>query len=104
MIITISPDRCAVVDADDCTRLHATAAGLDDADAGAALHRANLGGPGDPNHVWLSIDGLRATARTGASSPDWDERFDAMISFARARGWLDATEKQVAAHLERSTP
>jgi hypothetical protein len=104
MIISISRDHCHVVDADDCARLHVTANGLDDDEAGAALQQANLGRAGEAGHVWLAVDALRTLARVGASITDWDKRFNAMITFARSRGWLDASGDHVAAHIERSAP
>ena len=102
MIIVITHDHSYIESADDCTRLHVTAATLDDAAAGAALQSAGLGRQGEPAHVWLAVDALRTTARAAASIPDWDNRFDAMIAFARSRGWLDASGEHVAAHIERS--
>ena len=102
MIISITRDHCHVVDADDCARLHVTADDLDDDEAGNALRRAELGRAGEAAHVWLAIDALRAAARADASNLDWDKRFDAMIAFARSKGWLDASGEFVAAHIERS--
>ena len=101
MIITITPDGCRVLEPDDCARLHGTADGMDDDEAGAALARAGLGHAGEAAHVWLLIDALRTAARTDASIPDWDDRFDAMIGFARSKHWLDPAGRYVAAHIER---
>ena len=49
----------------------------------------------DGEHVWVRIDALRE-----ASAPIvGDAAFDAMIAFAADRGWLDATETFVRAHV-----
>jgi hypothetical protein len=102
MIVAITREHCRVEDADDCARLHVTAEELDDDEAGAALQRADLGRAGDAAHVWLTIDSLRTAAREAASIPDWDDRFDAMIAYARSKGWLDACGERVTAHVQRS--
>jgi hypothetical protein len=51
-------------------------------------------------HVWVRIDALRALAPAGLP-PDWGERFDAMIAFARERGWVDESAGAVRGHVER---
>lgn len=102
MIVTITSDGSLVEDADDCTRLHISADGLDDAAVGAALLTASLGRPGEPDHAWIAVDKLRAVARVASRTPGWDARFDAMIAYARSKGWLDASGEHVAAHVERS--
>lgn len=102
MIVVVTPHGCHVEDADDLGRLHVTADGLDDGQAGAALQHAHLGRTGKAGHVSLAVASLRAAARPRASIPDWDDRFDAMIDFARSKGWLDASGEHVAAHIDRS--
>ena len=81
MIVVVTPHDCRVEEVDDLGRLHVIADGQDDSQAGAAL---------------------RAAARPRASISDWDSRFDAMIEFARLRGWLDSSGVYVAPHIERT--
>ena len=102
MIVVVTPHDCRVEDADDLGRLHVTADGLDDAQADAALQRAHLGRTGEGGQVSLAVESLRAAARPRASIPDWDSHFDAMIDFARSKGWLDTSGEHVAAHIDRS--
>jgi hypothetical protein len=104
--IASGPDepQVSLEEADDCTRLHVVADGLDDAGAGAVLRRDGLGRAGDPGHAWLEISTLRARARASVGAGDWDDRFEVMVSYARGKGWLDETGEFVAAHIERSTP
>lgn len=102
MIVVVTPYDCRVEEVDDLGRLHVIADGLDDSQAGAALQHAHLGRIGEAGHVSLAVVPLRAAARPRASISDWDSRFDAMIDFARLRGWLDPSGVYVAAHIERT--
>ena len=57
MFVAIAGDmsdaRVTVDDVDDCTRLHVTVDGLDDAAAGDVLRQHRLGRPGTPGRVRL---------------------------------------------------
>ena len=54
---------------------------------------------GEARHVWITIARLHALgAEHGA--PDWRSGCDAMIAFAKSKGWLDETGRSVRAHLE----
>ncbi|WP_283134684.1 hypothetical protein [Rhizohabitans arisaemae] len=94
--------RLEVEDADDCSRLHIHADGLDDETVGEALRTDGMGRPAGAGRMWLDVRALRERARTGARSDDWDERFDAMLGYARRKGWLSDDGTCVAAHLKRS--
>jgi hypothetical protein len=39
------------------------------------------------NHVWLDPQWLRAQG--GSFGPEWEASFDAMVDFARSKGWTD---------------
>jgi hypothetical protein len=52
----------------------------------------------DEDHAWLNIDRLAALGRP-PDSPGWDEKFQAMIGYARSHKWIDPTETMVRAHL-----
>lgn len=91
----------SIEEPDDCTRLHVSADDLDDSVAGSAVARAGLGSPGEPGHLWLDVTALRKRARAATAATDWDDRFDAMIAYARSKGWTDPTGELVAAHISR---
>ncbi|WP_433359877.1 hypothetical protein [Streptosporangium sp. CA-115845] len=96
--------RVSVEEADDCTRLHVSADGLDDTVIGEVLRSDELGLPGEPGRVWLDVTALHARARAGVRVTDWDDRFNAMLDHARGRGWLNGSGTLVAAHIVREEP
>jgi len=61
----------------------------------------------DPSgeHVWLGVDALRELA-LGSVAPDehddWRDGFDAMITYARSKGWTSADGGSVRAHIEHA--
>jgi len=79
------------------TAFHATAATGDASLVGAAMGPA--GHAAGDGHVWVSIQWLRDTAGD-ADGPEWAEGFDAMVSFAASKGWLDGAETHIRAHIE----
>ena len=55
----------------------------------------------DGEHAWLDIDHLRASA--GRDQPEhWVAGFNAMIDFARTRGWVSDDGSHVRAHVVRA--
>ena len=61
---------------------------------GVSAAIASVGGRLDVEHAWLSCDWLRA-----AGDPDWKQKFDAMIEYARSKDWVDAETGRVRAHI-----
>ena len=55
----------------------------------------------DGNHVHVAIDVIRQLA-VGRGSDGWSSGFEAMIAYARTKGWVDDAGNTVRAHLERS--
>lgn len=85
----------SLAEAEDLGRLTVEVAGEAD---GSGLDRA-LGALGRPDgdHVWLDVAALRAAA--GPRDPDWQRRFDAMVDYARSRGWTDQAATRLRAHV-----
>ncbi len=57
----------------------------------------------DGDHVWLSIDGLKAAAAVtldDAERAEWSEAYDGMIAYAVTKGWASPDGTAVRAHLE----
>jgi hypothetical protein len=74
---------------------------LPPAEIDAALRASGTGRLAENGSALLGVDALRSRARQGASEPDWDDRWDAMIGHARRKGWLSADGTMVEAHIER---
>ena len=47
----------------------------------------------------IAVDAVRRMA-AGRVGPRWDEELDAMLEFARSKGWLDETGSTIRAHVE----
>ncbi|TYL55509.1 hypothetical protein FXB39_04025 [Nocardioides sp. BGMRC 2183] len=61
---------------------------------------------GDATHVWLDVSALKARAEPvdadGAEGVRaWGASYDAMISYARRKGWTSPDGTLVRAHLEQ---
>jgi flavin reductase (DIM6/NTAB) family NADH-FMN oxidoreductase RutF len=87
-----------VVDADDCTALSVTADLPSHAAAADVLIDAGLATSREDGAVWLDVDELRRLAAPGGSG-GWNERYTAMIEYARGEGWLDEDGHAVRAHI-----
>jgi hypothetical protein len=71
----------------------------DDVEPGpAALAEGGVLGFGD--HAWVRTDALRRLAGPVAT-PGWEEGFEAMIDYARTRGWFDDEHGAIRGHVER---
>jgi hypothetical protein len=86
-----------VVDADDCTSLAVTTVLPSDA-AKAILAADGIAGAADDGAVWLDVDELRRRAAPGGAD-GWAARYDAMIAYARSKGWLNDSGRLVRAHI-----
>lgn len=52
-------------------------------------------------HVWVRVEALRTLAADAGVGSDWAAGFEAMLEFARSRGWVDEQLDAVRAHVER---
>jgi hypothetical protein len=77
-----------VVDVDDLGRLHLALGEVTDEEAAEVLERAGLGRFRDSDTAVLDVAALRAAAEPRATAPDWQARWDEMVSGARTNGWL----------------
>jgi hypothetical protein len=99
--IDITPDRPAVTleEPDDCTRFHlAVVGGRDVGRVFGALVDAAAGRL-EGDHALITIDSVRRMA-AGRVADDWAGRFDAMLDYARTKGWVDETNNAIQAHVE----
>jgi hypothetical protein len=99
MIIRVVDGRARVEEGDDCTRLHvATDSAAEPTDA--ALRAEGLGFLADLTTAQLSVEQLRAQASAHAATAEWPDRWDAMIAYARGKGWLSADGALLQGHVE----
>ncbi|MER5181678.1 hypothetical protein ABT009_25525 [Streptomyces sp. NPDC002896] len=89
----------ALLEADDFRSLKVVVLN-DDGDAGRlAQALAGVGTLDADGHACLLVEALRRLSGERAADPVWLAGFDAMIEYARARGWL-AAGPSLRAHLE----
>lgn len=89
-----------VVDIDDLGRLHLALGQVTDAEAGEVLERSGLGRLRDSETAVLDVAALRAAAEPRATAPDWQARWDEMITYARSKGWLSEDGASLSVHVE----
>ncbi len=53
----------------------------------------------DGDDAQIAVDAVRRMA-AGRVPPGWDDDLDAMLAFARTKGWLDETGSTIRAHVE----
>jgi hypothetical protein len=89
-----------VVDVDDLGRLHLALGEVTDEEAAEVLQSSGLGRLQDAETGFLDAAALRAAAEPRATAPDWAVRWDAMIAFARSKGWLSEDGASIQVHVE----
>ncbi len=89
-----------VVDADDLGRLHLALGAVTDEEADRALRDAGLGRMTGADNGVLDVAALRAAAQPQSDAADWAQRWDAMLDYARGRGWLSEDGASVQVHVE----
>jgi hypothetical protein len=97
--VLVADGSADVRDADDCTSLEVRIAADDSADLSGALAASGLGSWAGGTEVDLVVDGLHALAHSAATTPDWAQRWTAMLSYAAGKGWLSPDGATVRAHV-----
>lgn len=97
--VDVGAGRAELCDAEDLKGLRVDIVGGQGGEGDADEAARALGELGhlDGEHAWLRIGALRAA---GPSDPAWQQQFDAMIDYARTKGWTDGAGS-VRAHVER---
>jgi hypothetical protein len=94
------PAALALLEPDDFKSLkvvvHAPASRQDD----LAQALAPVGAVDAEGNALLAIDALKRLAGDRADDPQWLAGFDAMVRYARTRGWVDAGGTALQAHCE----
>ena len=99
MYVAVSPAGVRVGDADDCTSLDLRTAAGSRSSLDEALRRSGLGAWDGGTEADLHVPGLRSRAAAEDVSSDWAQRWEAMIAYARRKGWLSADGTTVRAHV-----
>ncbi len=93
------PPEVSLEEPDDTGRFHVTVrGGTDRALVFGALVDAAAGRL-DGDEAWITVDAIRRLAGSQVG-PDWETAFEAMLDYARSKGWLDETTHAVQAHVE----
>jgi hypothetical protein len=53
----------------------------------------------ESDDAFITIDAARRMA-AGRVGPEWDEKFAAMLEYARSKGWIDEGGYSIRAHVE----
>jgi hypothetical protein len=98
MIVTVDGEGAvALAEPDVFDRFHVAAPGLSvDGVLGVLGSDAK---PAEEGHLWLSIERLHRLGETHGSG-DWRKGCDGMLRYAASKGWIDADERFVLAHIE----
>lgn len=108
MVITVDlrcePAAVGLADPDDCKRFHvevAGASGRTDDDTGRVAHALVDRGIGRviDGHAFVDVGALRQLA-SGRVPEGWDAEFEAMLDYARSKGWFDETGNAIQGHIE----
>lgn len=87
-----------LVEPEDCKRFHVGVRGGDPGALGAALP-VDVGRLLPSGDALIEIDAVRRLA-AGQVPDGWDADFDAMVGYARSKGWLDERGEAIQAHIE----
>ncbi|MCR5976564.1 hypothetical protein GDN83_02120 [Gordonia jinghuaiqii] len=99
MYISVQPGRVEVLEATDDRRFQVEAdACLTTADVGKQLADSGLGDI-EGDHAWIDIGTL--TERLAATEGFDGRQFEAMVAYARERGWVSNDGGSLRAHLVR---
>jgi hypothetical protein len=85
--------------ADDCTSLDVRATAGSRSSIDEVLRRSGLGAWDGGSEAGLNVAELRRRAAAEDVPPDWGQRWEAMIAYARRQGWLSADGTTVRAHV-----
>ena len=95
-----SAPQVTVSGVEDLKHLHLAVGALTTEEADEALRSAGLGRLADADTAFLDVAALRAAAEPQASAASWGEQYDAMVKYARGKGWVGDDGASLQAHVE----
>jgi hypothetical protein len=101
ILLSLSQDKALarLEEPDDCTRFHVAIRDLSEKQVQQLLQKENLGEFADYNTAWVQLTAIRKLAE-GRIAPDWSDRFEKMLDYARRKGWLSQDGTLVSGHCE----
>lgn len=99
MYVEIRKNHAEIGDPDNCQALDVRVAADERDRVDVVLRASQLGRWDGGAEAHLAVAELHARAAVSAVGPDWEARWDAMIGYARTKGWLSADGAYVRAHL-----
>lgn len=90
-------DEVSIEDVDNLRAFEVESA-LPPAAVDAKLRESGLGYV-DGEHAWITAAILADMGGALSADPSWREGFDAMVAYARSKGWWDESSQAIRAHL-----
>jgi hypothetical protein len=100
MFVRLSTHEATVGETENLTDLYVSTA-LPPSEIDHALRGTGTGRLTDGGAALLDVDVLRSRARNDVGGQAWGDEWEAMIAYARRKGWLSPDGKMVQAHVER---
>jgi hypothetical protein len=100
VLVDLTSGAAEVREVDDLRRLHVL--GPASLDVDRALRAAGLGSQDPDGRVLLDVAALRDAAESLTSDPAWPQGWEAMVAFARSKGWVASGGSALVAHVERT--
>lgn len=97
--LTGEPAGIELEEPEDCTRFHVAVRGADLDALDSVLAAQNLGRLLPSGEALIRIDAVRRLA-SGRVPDAWNADFDAMVGYAKSKGWLDEAGEAIQAHIE----
>ena len=98
MFVLVTPAAVTLEDPGNLRQFHVQVDG--DVDVDAALRGAGYGAMAEHDAL-VSVEAVRAAA-AGRVDAGWPAGFEAMLEFARGKGWLSEDGTAIQAHVERA--
>jgi hypothetical protein len=96
--LTAEPPALTLVEPDDCTSFDVTVSGTgDQSHLDRALVDAGVGRT-DGTEALVTVAAVRRMA-SGSVGEGWEAHFEAMVDYARGRGWLTDDAQSIRAHV-----
>jgi hypothetical protein len=98
-----TPPRVTLEEPENAKQFHLAVVGGSDAAMvyGALVDAA--AGRLEGDDAWIGVDAVRRMA-AGRVDESWDADFEAMLGYARSKGWLDEAGHAIKAHVEWQSP
>jgi len=99
--LAVAPGPAELRDPDSFTEFKILIEGADDAADAVGAAAARLGRVAGPDHVFVEVELLERLAGERAEDEEWSAQLEAMIEYAKSKGWTDEAGA-VRAHVERA--